>query len=261
MRGRSCVCGKRPTDPFALSADGVPRSLVSPGAGKLLVSEVFGPTLQGEGPHAGRAASFVRLGGCNLTCSWCDTSYTWDAARHDLRAGLTARSTEEVAAQVLTIGAPLVVITGGEPALQSAEAARLARLLTARGLAVELETAGTVPLGPLAEQVRLAVISPKLASSGVPERVRLRWHVLSAIAALPQAVLKFVVQDQYDLAEADEVVRRLGTAPDRVWVMPEGTSASVLLERMAELAGPVAARGWSLSGRLQILLWANQRGR
>lgn len=171
------------------------------------------------------------------------------------------RSTQEVAAQVLSIGAPLVVITGGEPALQAAEAARLAWLLTAGGAAVELETAGTVLLGPLAEQVRLAVISPKLASSGVPERARLRWNVLSAAAALPHAVLKFVVQDCGDLAEADEVVWRLGTAPDRVWVMPEGTSAAGVLERMAELAGPVAARGWSLSGRLQVLLWGDQRGR
>jgi 7-carboxy-7-deazaguanine synthase len=54
----------------------------------LVVSEVFGPTIQGEGPHAGQRAAFVRLGGCNLTCTWCDTAYTWDARRYDLRAEL-----------------------------------------------------------------------------------------------------------------------------------------------------------------------------
>ncbi len=244
-----------------MSANSTWRGTARPDAGQLLVSEVFGPTLQGEGPSAGRAASFVRLGGCNLACSWCDTSYTWDATRHDLRTGLTVQNTQEVAAQVLSIGAPLVIITGGEPALQAAEATRLAGLLTAGGAAVELETAGTVPLGPLAEQVRLVVISPKLASSGVPLRARLRWDVLAAAAGLPHAVLKFVVQDCGDLVEADEVVGRLGTAPDRVWVMPEGTTAATVLDRMADLAEPVARRGWSLSSRLQVLLWGDQRGR
>ena len=50
----------------------------------LPLSEVFGPTFQGEGPHAGRRCAFVRLGGCNLSCEWCDTPYTWDATRYDL---------------------------------------------------------------------------------------------------------------------------------------------------------------------------------
>lgn len=52
----------------------------------LVVSEVFGPTHQGEGPHAGQLCAFVRLMGCNLSCSWCDTPYTWDASRYDLKA-------------------------------------------------------------------------------------------------------------------------------------------------------------------------------
>jgi 7-carboxy-7-deazaguanine synthase len=54
------------------------RSVTRPGAGELLVSEISGPTLQGEVPSAWQAAAFVRLGGCNLSCRWCDTAYTWD---------------------------------------------------------------------------------------------------------------------------------------------------------------------------------------
>src|SRR4029450_7825218 len=70
---------------------GVPTRLTADRAPELVVSEVFGPTFQGEGPSVGRRAGFVRLGRCNLDCSWCDTPYTWDWERHDpaveLRAG------------------------------------------------------------------------------------------------------------------------------------------------------------------------------
>lgn len=243
------------------SGDAARRGPPRPGRGELLVSEVFGPTLQGEGPNAGAAAAFVRLGGCHLACAWCDTSYTWDGARHDLASELEPRPTADVARQALSLGAPLVVLTGGEPALQAAEAARLAGLLSAAGAAVELETSGSVPLGPLATAVRLVVASPKLASSGVPERARLRWDVLAGICALPHTVLKFVVQSPEELAEADRAVARLEVDPGRVWVMPEGTDAGVVLSRMRVLAGPVAERGWSLSGRLHVLLWGDERGR
>jgi organic radical activating enzyme len=223
---------------------------------------VFGPTIQGEGPSAGRPAVFVRLGACNLACAWCDTAYTWDGDRYDLSRELQVRATDDVAEEVLALRPSLVVLTGGEPALQSLEAARLARAVTAGGrAAIELETSGTVPLGALANAVRLVVASPKLSSSGVFERARLRWGVLAEIAALPHAVFKFVVQSPADLREADEVVGLLALAPDRVWLMPEASDAAALEEGLRALAPHVVSRGWSLSSRLQVTAWGNQRGR
>jgi organic radical activating enzyme len=244
-----------------LSADRRWRGAARPGPGELLVSEVFGPTLQGEGPSAGRAAAFVRLGGCPLACSWCDSSFTWDAGRHDLAAELSVRPVAEVAREALGTGAALAVITGGEPAVQAFEAAALARELAAGGMAAELETSGTVPLGPLADEVRLVVASPKLANAGMPERARLRWPVLAEIAALENSVFKFVVAGPGELDEVQEVVTRLGLVPSRVWVMPEATDPAVLTARMRDLAVPVASRGWSLSGRIHVLLWGDERGR
>jgi len=248
-------------DPLPSNADATWRGVSRPGRGELLVSEVFGPTLQGEGPSAGRSAAFVRLGGCNLACVWCDTSYTWDLSRHDLASELVVRPTSEVAAQALSFGAPLIVITGGEPALQAVEAASLAKTVTRAGGAVELETSGSVPLGPLATAVRLVVVSPKLANSGGRPQARFRWAVLEEICALPHSVLKFVVTSPAELAEVDEITGRLKTMPERVWIMPQGTERGTLLARMSALAGPVAARGWSLSSRLQVVIWGNERGR
>ena len=79
----------------------------------LPISEVFGPTLQGEGPHAGRTVQFIRLGGCNLSCSWCDTPYTWDASRFNLRQELTPMSVQEILDRIIP-GVP-IVLSGGEP--------------------------------------------------------------------------------------------------------------------------------------------------
>ena len=248
-------------DPLSLNADSTWRGVGRPGRGELLISEIFGPTLQGEGPSAGKSAAFVRLGACNLSCLWCDTAYTWDSSRHDLALELVNRPTAEVADKALSFGVPLVVITGGEPALQAVEAARLADTVTQGGSAVELETSGSVPLGPLADAVRLVVVSPKLANAGSRPQARLRWPVLEEISALPHSVLKFVVTSPKELGEVDEITSRLDTKPGRVWIMPEGTERETVLARMAELAGPVAARGWSLSSRLQVVMWGNERGR
>jgi 7-carboxy-7-deazaguanine synthase len=236
------------------------RGVARPGAGELLVSEIFGPTLQGEGPSAGQAAAFVRLGGCNLSCCWCDTAYTWDQARYHLADELSVRRTEDVAEEVLALGPRLVVLTGGEPALQAPEALRLTQLVQPAGCNVEIETSGTLPLGSLADTARLVVVSPKLSSAGMRPEARIRWHVLRGLSVLSNTVFKFVVADPAELDEVDVIVGRLTLPPPRVWVMPEATDLDTLLQRMACLAGPVAERGWSLSSRLQVLIWGNRRG-
>ena len=63
---------------------------------KLRVNEIFGPTFQGEGPHAGQSAVFLRTSGCNLNCSWCDTPYTWDWERYDREAETHPMAPNEV---------------------------------------------------------------------------------------------------------------------------------------------------------------------
>ena len=222
----------------------------------LVVAEVFGPTWQGEGPSMGRTASFVRLGRCNLACTWCDTPYTWDWERFDPAVELSERSVEDIVAELDGFGpVELLVVTGGEPLLQQRRLPPLLAAARARGLRVEIETAGT--LAPSAEVVDLVDgfnVSPKLANSGNPVERRVKPDVLRAFEATGKAVFKFVVRDE---AELDEVAA-FGVSP--VWVMPEGTDAEVLTERMRALAPAVLARGWNLSPRLHVHLWGDRRG-
>jgi 7-carboxy-7-deazaguanine synthase len=115
------------------------------------VKEIFGPTLQGEGAHAGRPCVFLRFAVCNLACTWCDTEFGREGAER-LAAG-------DIAARLDSLDvhrARMVVVTGGEPALQWD--APLLAALRAVGFRVHMETNGT---RPLAAPVDWLTVSPK----------------------------------------------------------------------------------------------------
>lgn len=230
-----------------------------PSDDELLVSEIFGPTVQGEGPSAGIAATFVRLGACNLSCKWCDTPYTWDARAFDLTKELETWSIADVIEAVRARPTELVVITGGEPLLQQAQVSRLLDELHVVGRRVEFETNGTRSPNAIVAADRL-VVSPKLANSGLPVRARLKWPVLTEYAALPQACFKFVVEGLDDLDEVESITARLRLPAGRIWIMPQATEPQPLRARLEHLAPAVASHGWSLSTRLQVLIWGNERG-
>lgn len=226
----------------------------------LAVSELFGPTLQGEGPSAGRPASFIRLSGCLLACRWCDTPYTWDWTRFDRSAEQRRMPVADVAAWALGQPAGLVVITGGEPLLQARQLAGLVPALTGAGLEVEIETSGTLAPPPaLAGEGVTFNVSPKLANSGMPAARRIRGEALRALAGSGRARFKFVATGLGDLDEIAGLREAYGLDP--VWVMPEGTTSAAVLDGMRLLADEVIARGWHLAPRLHVLLWGDQRGR
>jgi organic radical activating enzyme len=118
---------------------------------RYLVKEIFGPTLQGEGAHAGRACVFLRFAACNLACTWCDTDFAAENA--------TRRDAEQIVRELAQLDrdhARMVVVTGGEPTLQYDES--LADALHAAGFRVHMESNGTrAPAGP----VDWLTISPK----------------------------------------------------------------------------------------------------
>ncbi|MEU8075883.1 7-carboxy-7-deazaguanine synthase QueE [Catellatospora citrea] len=229
----------------------------------LLVAEVFGPTLQGEGPSAGRTALFVRLSRCNLSCPRCDTPYTWNWEKFDIHES-TMRMTDD---DVLTFvdrhpAVELVVITGGEPLLQQHKLVGLTRELAARGRRVEIESNGTVaPLPELVACVGQFNVSPKLAAFAAAED-ELRRVVPAALTALAESgksIFKFVASDIGDLDEIAVLVDRYALRP--VWVMPEGVTAEGTLSKMRLLADHVINRGWNMTSRLHVLLWGDERGR
>src|SRR6476469_7534350 len=95
-------------------------------------------TLQGEGFHQGRAAYFIRLGGCDVGCVWCDVKESWDADRHP------KRTVEELVAAAARFPGRIAVITGGEPLMHDCTA--LTRALHLAGFATHIETSGAWPV-------------------------------------------------------------------------------------------------------------------
>lgn len=95
-------------------------------------------TLQGEGFHQGRAAYFIRLGGCDVGCVWCDVKNSWEADKHP------KYTIDQLVAEVKKTPTQLVVITGGEPLMHNLDA--LTSALQAAGLETNIETSGAHPL-------------------------------------------------------------------------------------------------------------------
>jgi len=156
---------------------------------RYLIKEMFGPTLQGEGAHAGRAVVFLRFAACNLACPGCDTDFSPDGARR-----MTAAEVVDQLRLLDVGGTQRVVVTGGEPTLQWDPA--IAAAIRGAGFRVHMESNGTrLPAAP----VDWLTISPKPQHH--PARVVLADQ-------LPADEIKVVVDDSVDEAVLDRYAAR-----------------------------------------------------
>lgn len=240
----------------------------NPGAGDetLPVSEQFGPTIQGEGKHAGRAVQFLRLGHCNLSCSWCDTAYTWDKDRFDLSVELDDRTAASIVENL--IPGVALVISGGEPLMHQRKTAwaYLLHGAVSRGCEVHVETNGTLaPTGATVELVSHAAVSPKLAHAGDHGGRRApmftnKWLTYMQGDTSLDARLKYVVRDGSDVNEVTAITDGLGAPRSAVWVMPLGTSTEELQARWPGVARAAADAHINASHRVHVLAWGDVKG-
>lgn len=161
-------------------------------------------TLQGEGAHQGRAAYFIRLGGCDVGCVWCDVKESWDASLHPLR-----KTTELVKAASAHPGR-LAVITGGEPLLHPLD--ELTQALKAAGFATNIETSGSSPLSGHWDWICL---SPKKFKAPLPQ-------------ILPLAnELKVVVFNAHDFKWAETYAAQVSPGC-QLYLQPEWDKANTM---------------------------------
>jgi 7-carboxy-7-deazaguanine synthase len=160
------------------------------------ITEIY-KSIQGESTHAGLLCVFVRLTGCNLRCSWCDSEYTFTGGQR--------RTLEEVASEVerLSPEGGLVEITGGEPLLQERELVPLMQRLLAANYTVLLETSGERPLERVPSRV-IKIVDVKCPNSGEPDTFRM--ENLEALNAHDE--VKFVLSDRADYEFARDFVKR-----------------------------------------------------
>ena len=160
------------------------------------ITEIY-KSLQGESTHAGLPCLFVRLTGCNLRCSWCDSEYAFYGGRK--------MTPEEVFAEVeqLSPNGGLVEITGGEPMLQEREVVPLMRRLVEGGYQVLLETSGERPLERVPAGV-IKIVDVKCPNSGEPDTFRM--ENLETLSDRDE--IKFVLSDRADYEFARDFTQR-----------------------------------------------------
>ncbi len=215
------------------------------------IAETF-YSIQGEGATAGVPAIFVRLQGCSVGCSWCDTKYSWDP-----RAG---REVELPALleEIATFPCRRVVITGGEP-LESPLFAPLSAALAERRYTIEVETSGTLEPPPDSDAGIQWNVSVKLAGSGVAEEKRINEAAIRALLAR-DTWWKFVVGVPGEVGEVIRLAERFALPRERVLLQPEGVRAEELTARAAWLVEACKAHRFRFSPRLHILIWGARRG-
>lgn len=191
------------------------------------LTEIF-HSIQGESTFVGCPCVFVRLTGCALRCSWCDTEYSF--------YGGTEMGLEQVLAEVAAYGCPLVEVTGGEPLHQADAFVLLTRLCDA-GHEVLLETSGAVDIGLVDRRTHI-IMDVKCPGSGMTDRMH--WPNLDKLSSKDEA--KFVLQDRADYEWARDILAQQKLA-HRCTVLFSPVSGKLDLHSLAE---------WILADRLPV---------
>ncbi len=155
----------------------------------LYVAEIFA-SIQGESTYAGLPCSFVRLAGCELRCSWCDTAWAWNEKSGE------PLSEAEILERVGAYGLPTVEVTGGEPLAQG-HLVSLLRALLEQGYLVLLETSGSRDIAPVPVGVKV-VLDLKAPGSGQSRHIR--WQNLDALRPDGQIKLVLASREDYEWA-------------------------------------------------------------
>ncbi|SDE92125.1 preQ(0) biosynthesis protein QueE [Fontibacillus panacisegetis] len=234
------------------------------------VLEIFGPTVQGEGLVIGQKTMFVRTAGCDYSCSWCDSSFTWDGSAKNEIKQLSAQMIWD---ELKILGGNTfehVTISGGNPALLK-NIGYLVNLLHDQGIRVGLETQGSRWQEWMADIDDLT-ISPKPPSSGMITD----WEKLDEVMenlknSSNEICIKVVVFDEDDLQYAVQAHKRyphirlvLQVGNSDVTTLDREGLAFALLEKYEWLINQVMAssdlRQVKVLPQLHTLLWGNKRG-
>ncbi len=195
----------------------------------LVVNEIY-RTIAGEGSCAGSPCTIVRLTGCNLRCAWCDTAYAYDEGRE--------MDIDEVLGEVERLGGGMVLVTGGEPLLQTDTPELLGRLCDA-GCKVFLETNGSLDIGVVDPRV-VRCVDIKCPGSGCGDSFR-RTN-LDCLRRTDE--IKFILAGRGDYEFAHEFIERCDLI----------SRCDVFMTPAAELLEPTELAEWILADGLKVRL-------
>ncbi|MFC0471817.1 7-carboxy-7-deazaguanine synthase QueE [Halalkalibacter kiskunsagensis] len=233
---------------------------------KIPVMEVFGPTIQGEGMVIGQKTMFVRTGGCDYSCSWCDSRFTWDGS---VRSNLIEAA--EIVDQLKQIGGETfshVTISGGNPAIHKG-IDQLIDLCHEEGWKVAVETQGSIWQNWV-KKIDDITISPKPPSSKMETNFEQLDHFVEQLEDR-HVSLKVVVFDDDDFTFAEMIHRRYPYVPFYLQIGNEDISSTddrelllTLLQRyewlIEKTTNSIVMNDAKVLPQLHTLIWGNKRG-
>lgn len=237
---------------------------------KIPVMEIFGPTIQGEGMVIGQKTMFVRTAGCDYSCAWCDSSFTWDGSGKDLIRQMEA---EEIWNELKAHGGEsfsFVTISGGNPALLK-NLNELITILKDNNIKICLETQGSKWQDWFYEIDELT-LSPKPPSSKMVTDFDVLDSIVSKLQDKSQNFsLKVVVFDDQDYEYARHIHNRYPDVPfylqvgnDDITTIDNGNLISRLLEKYEVLINKVTGdselNNVRVLPQLHTYIWGNKRG-
>lgn len=226
----------------------------------LPVAEIFGPTIQGEGSMIGTPCAFVRLGGCDYRCEWCDSMFAVDPKYQQEWQRMEPQDIAVALDSLIPDLVEWIVLSGGNPAIHNLDA--LIDELHAHEYSVAMETQGTVLNKFKWGRLDWITLSPKPPSSG---NVTPLGDVISALADMEPSAgeLKVVVFNDDDLQYAEHIN---SASEDWPVMLSSGTlageSRNHVLARYAWLVDQAAGRGFArILPQLHVVTWGHERGR
>jgi 7-carboxy-7-deazaguanine synthase len=202
------------------------------------ICEIFGPVIQGEGIEAGTPTIFIRVSGCNLSCSWCDTKY---------HANGKEMSLIDIRNEIIKKGLNHITISGGEPNLQDDSLYELITNTLAE-YNFSLETNGTIFTNA---PYNIITVSPK--------KQKIEESVLKLYAYMKNTYFKFVYENKNDLWW-EKVIQKCYIPHSRVYIMPEGATREEQIKKMPEVMEYCSKKGFKFSPRLHVLAYDTKRG-
>ncbi len=208
--------------------------------GGIPISEIFA-SIQGEGLRTGFPSLFIRFWGCNLTCDFCDSKFSWDSKLEKPKY----MSLDEVVAEIKKQSTKNLIFTGGEPMLQQANIRAICERVDP--LFVEIETNGTIA-SEIDDIVGQFNVSPKLDFE-------------NPIVMLPnrKTSFKFVIRNQADIDKTDAFCQAYNIPFTQVVLQPEGITRQQILNKIDLVIAAASERGAMVSSRVHILLWDDKR--
>ena len=236
---------------------------------KIPVMEIFGPTIQGEGMVIGQKTMFVRTAGCDYSCSWCDSAFTWDGSGKHL---IKQMDVEEIWKELTTLGGDrfsFVTISGGNPALLK-NLDSLISLLREKGIKIGLETQGS-KWQDWFYHIDELTLSPKPPSSGMVTNFEMLDTITQRLESFNNFSIKIVVFDDEDFEYAKNIHKRYPNAP---FFLQVGNPDSTTVDQDTLVQDLIQQYEWLINlvvedselndvkvlPQLHTYVWGNKRG-